>query len=142
MHQFPDYPCRLKTNPDSRWVVYLSQLYPSVELLGIRDRDVCSQLQQHDDPLTVPRQLIHHACFVTEAGRDRFVSGVVDLGYTIESATERGDSAMPFGIEFRRVDVPGPWQITDRVTATLFHLAADAGGAYDGWGSPVVRSDR
>jgi uncharacterized protein (TIGR01619 family) len=130
------------TASDPAWEAYFDFLYPNA--LGhdyITNHRVCRALEEHGDPLTEPREIMHWAHFPDAAMQDAFAAEAVALGFTVCEKMLPDDEEKDYGVRFSRVDVPSFAGIHD-VTVPLLRAAEAHGGEYDGWESIVLKPGR
>jgi hypothetical protein len=99
------------------------------------DRQTVKALKAHGDPLTKARQVDHWIYFATAKGRDRFVKEVAHLGFHLDDKY-KADAPKSFCARVSRVDHVDLESI-HRVVMTLFAVAEQHGGEYDGSECPV-----
>jgi len=125
---------------DEEWAHYTEVLYPEPEnMQEIFNLRVIEQLSESGDPLTPPRTVDHFANFANEADRTSFATAAAAAGFTqlSVSQSDEDDEELPCGITVQREHAVD-WDTIDEMTFTLFELAAEHNGQYEGWGSPVV----
>jgi regulator of RNase E activity RraB len=145
LKRFPGYEIQSRWRHDPKWGQYRHVLFPSEEeMQGIRDRAVVQQLQKVGDALTVVRPVRHWSYFAESAARDAFLDQVKAGGFTVVSAEDVDPKHVKDGLRvvafYVRSDPVAYKSITD-VTRELFRLSKQYGGRYDGWETPVVKSD-
>jgi hypothetical protein len=136
MRGFAAYEYGTSTRPDENWNLYREFLYPPPKQFeSIQNRRVLAALEKNGDPLTRAREIDHWAHFPGAEARDRYVQKARELGYALRPAGAESDGG--FMARVFRVDVPTYANI-DNVTWPLHEAAAEAGGKYDRWESPVI----
>ena len=125
---------------DDEWAHYTEVLYPEPEnMQEIFNQRVIEQLSESGDPLTPSRTVEHYANFANEADRAAFTSVAEAAGFKklSEERSDEDDDEFPFSVTLQR-DHAVDWDTIDEMTFTLFELAGEHNGQYEGWGSPVV----
>lgn len=126
------------TKADADWNYYRDFLLPDAERRQwMQDRRIVEVLQGHGDPLRTPRRVDHWIYFPTADSRNAFLGAVVREGFAIEQ-TDDGDATVDvsFGARVHRIDVVELEHIHE-VVMTLFRLAVQHDGDYDGWETSV-----
>lgn len=141
MENFDDYEYETGEQEDSEWLQYLSILYPAPEnMQEIFNQRVIEQLTESGDSLTAERLVDHFASFANEADRETFTKAAQKIGFSRHSES-RDDSEeareFPFSVTLQRSHAVD-WDTVDEMTFSLFELAQEHNGSYEGWGSPVV----
>jgi uncharacterized protein (TIGR01619 family) len=144
MRAFAEYSFDVGVRDDPAWLVYLDYLAPSaLNREWIENRKVCDALKERGDALTKPREVDHWAYFPSASARDAFVEKTLAAGFSLRSASENDRSTSAgnrFVAQLYRSTVPEAGDMTE-ATLALSELAAEFGGEYDGWESPVVGGD-
>lgn len=122
---------------DPEWQHYLEVLYPDeLERLWMRDRRVVEELRRVGDRLDHPRVVDHVALFPNEAGAVAFGQACQALRFEVVSRPL--DDHSGWQVEVSRTDTVELAHIHE-VSSSLFLLAQEHAGTYDGWGAPVVK---
>ncbi|MEK6258473.1 MAG: DUF695 domain-containing protein [Planctomycetota bacterium] len=142
MEAFADdgYEYETGAEEDDEWAHYTEVLYPEpADLQEIFNQRVIEQLSESGDPLTPSRTVEHYANFANEEDRAAFASSAEAAGFKklSEELSDEDDELLPFGVTLQR-DHAVDWDTIDEMTFTLFELAGEHNGQYEGWGSPVV----
>ena len=138
MEKFPEYEFESGVQVDEDWDTYLSYLFPSeFELQTINDHRVLRSLESSGDALTEAREITHWAYFPHDLARQAFETKITSLGFVVDSLREPDDEQCLYGIVISREDTPSYEEIGD-VTLSLYQLAVECGGEYDGWETGVV----
>lgn len=136
--QFPQYSFETRVISDANWSVYRQSLLPGGDdIQRVEDNKVLSSMIAHGDDGTHPRVVDHFAYFSTAEEQRKFAASILKYGFEVADQASIDDSARPWSVRFRRIDVPN--QIT-AVTVKLTHLAAQFDGEYDGWECAVTPS--
>ncbi len=125
---------------DEEWAHYAEVLYPEpADLQEIFNQRVIEELSESGDLLTSSRMVDHYANFANEADRAEFTSAAEAAGFKklSEEQSDDDDDEFPFSVTLQR-DHAVDWDTIDELTFTLFELAGEHNGQYEGWGSPVV----
>jgi hypothetical protein len=85
----------------------------------------------------VPREVAHWAYFADEDKRNAFIARAKILGYALSSEINPDGENPKWGAIVTRNDPVDFRSIAD-ATLSLFDLAQELGGEYDGWETPVV----
>jgi regulator of RNase E activity RraB len=142
MSQFQDYRFDCGSQHDPAWNQYLDVLYPSGEnMQRIWNRGVVEALEREGDQPDVPRPVEHWIYFKTESARSSYAEKARALGFDVKEnwLDAQRDSERPFAIRLSR-DERMHLNAIDEVTLSLWRLAKDFGGDYDGWETQVMRS--
>lgn len=132
-----DRRCEITARPDAAWRYYRETLLPDAERRQwMEDRRVVETLEDHGDALSIPRRVDHWAAFETPAACQQFVEAVSAHGFVLDSTTE---SEGVFGAHVYRTD-PVALAHIHEVVMTLWEIADDVDGSYDGWETSVERS--
>lgn len=126
------------SKPDHTWGYYRDFLLPNAERRQwMQDRRVVEVLQEKGDPLRTPRRVDHWIYFPTADSRNAFVGAVVREGFVIGQINDDDAKAdVSFGARVHRVDAVELEHIHE-VVMTLFRLAEQHEGDYDGWETSV-----
>ena len=128
------------SKPDPKWSYFTGFLWPSPERLRwIKDRRVVDRLQTSGDLLTVPRDVAHWAYFPDAAKRTDFETKIAAKKFVVDERVELLDDKNPLLVRFHRSDRVELAHI-HTVTEFLRKAATEAGGEYDGWETPVVKT--
>lgn len=118
---------------DPTWTQYLNVLYPSEEQRErIENQRLMDRMREKGDTLEVPRIVRHWIYFKTQDDRASFQPVSQELGYRIESQTERADNEYPYCICISRNQLMTSDAVDDAVIE-LFRAAKFAHGEYNGW---------
>lgn len=124
---------------DAEWGFYFEVLYPSADQYRMmQDQQVLAGLEEGGDDASIPRQIEHFAYFEDKAGRDAFAASAQDQGFEIASVSEPSEDDEAFCVRLYQTIELESDAIFD-ATQALSIAAEDAGGEYDGWGSPVMK---
>jgi hypothetical protein len=140
MVQFPDYEYEVGHRQETDWSTYQTFLLPSPrDMQLIQNEHVIRKLEESNDLLTTPRTVLHWIYFSDHLTRENFVEKSLAIGFTIDHRIEPNADNQEWGVVLARQHPVDYWSIAD-VTLTLFDLASEFGGVYDGWETPVVTS--
>jgi hypothetical protein len=128
---------RTGAQPDPEWIYYRDFLFPDAERYQwMLDRRVVDQLRQQGDVLTASRPVDHHLDFPADADLAPFLEAARALGFSVEGDPTPLDDGQ-VSVHLQRSDALDGLQIHG-VVMELTELATAIGGAYEGWGCPVV----
>jgi uncharacterized protein (TIGR01619 family) len=133
--QFKDYPLAIEFSHDPEWHTYTEDLFPTpIEMQLMQNYHLTTQLETSGDQLETPRIVTHYAFFASEANRDKFLDAVQKDGFTFADWVDgqEDDVDTPFGVSFERED-PVDIFSANELTISLFELALEHEGEYDGW---------
>lgn len=122
---------------DPEWGVYASILpSPAVER-WMADCQVIETLEEHGDPLTVEREVIHYAYFEDRESADAFAADAEPEGFEVD-VREPDEEIEQFRVVLTHqsavdLDTIGP------ITQALAERAEELEGEYDGWECRLVR---
>lgn len=142
MAAWPDYRFDSGIEHDPEWGHYLGFLYPSPhDQQRIKNRHVVQLLEEHGDNLEKPRIVSHWAYFPSAEARAQFVAQAKAQQFrvTSEHQLDEPDREMPFSVRLERID-PLDWNSINELTISLFDLAEECGGTYDGWEAGLADS--
>lgn len=140
---FPAYTLTSGAVKDSDWSQYLDLLYPSAEdQVRIKNRHVIESLQKQGDSLKTPRAVSHWIYFNARENLAKFVAETEKRGFRTIQATETdaADAERCCCAIVERVDRVD-WDSVNEVTLSMYRLAHQLGGDYDGWETSVETSD-
>jgi uncharacterized protein (TIGR01619 family) len=139
--KFPQYEWETDVNPDPEWSAYTEFLYPSPrELQTIQNNSVLMNLQEHGDDPSIPRDVDHWVYFATSAARDEFATRAGAEGFLVREQHDDGDADEPYCLHLcKRQSIEYP--TINEATLTLFDLAEEFGGRYDGWETSVEKGE-
>lgn len=125
---------------DEDWSYYREFLYPDTERMRwIKDRLTVEALEQHGDPLTIRRRVDHWVYFSNAVRRSAYAEAVRKLGFeAIELVPE--DDGSNLCLLVHRVDSV-ELEAIHEVTNALAELAQEHDGDYDGWETPIKKSN-
>jgi hypothetical protein len=122
---------------DPGWGIYTSLLpSPAVER-WMGDCEVIEVLEQHGDPLVVPREVIHYAYFEEREDAERFASEAEEDGFTVE-LNEPTEELPQFGVVLTHASAVDLDTISE-ITQHLSEQADEMDGEYDGWECQLVK---
>ena len=123
---------------DAEWRHYLDVLYPGpLEWQWIKDRRIVEQLAEAGDDSAIARPIDHHARFAARAAAEAWASAVREMGFEVAiERLETGDET--WSAHAVRED-PSELSHVHDLVESLYGLAEEHGGTYDGWGCAVVR---
>lgn len=140
--EFPDYRFQSGSQYEPEWEQYLELLYPSAtNLQRMMNRRVLEALEKQGDVHELPRKVDHWLEFPSAEARAAARGTLEAIEFAIEGEyeSEEPGAALPHSLVVSRVDSVEMHSING-VTLELARLAAEHGGNYDGWESPVTRS--
>ncbi len=143
MRNFPGYEFDAGVHEDPEWSQYFNVLFPTPEdMQCIQNLHVIQALEQHGDALSVPRPVSHWAYFPSEESRAAYIAQAILIGFESKDTSIREDdaSANPYGVQLERIDAVD-WESINDVTLSLFALAQEHGGDYDGWETLIVKCE-
>ncbi len=123
------------------WEHYLELLYPSASnLQRMMNRRVLDSLEQQGDSHEIPRKVDHWLEFPSTEARAaaRGTLEAIEFAVEAEYESEEPGAALPHSLVVSRVDAIDMHTISG-ITVELARLAAEHGGGYDGWESPVTK---
>lgn len=137
MVPFPEYEFETGSRSDPEWAAYFEFLYPSKRSYQmILNGRVLNRLEELGDRHEVERTVSHWAYFSSPEDRARFLEAVVRDGFELVHQDDDAGEARPFGIQVSRTHAV-EFQTINTIVLTLFDLAEECNGEYDGWESPV-----
>lgn len=101
------------------------------------NRRISDLLARHGDTPTQVRAIDHWAYFPTAESRSTFVAKCLTLGLRVRTLRNTGRPGDKFYARLFHIDIPGR-RIMDDLASSLYDLAADSGGEYDGWETQIV----
>ena len=123
---------------NAQWDFYLNFLMPDKEqrqtIENSRVRDV---LKNHGDS-TDPREIYHWIDFPIATDRDQFQAKAERIGFQTRGLIEPGGDNHRYTNQMFRTDLPAVDTI-DTVALTLFRLARERGGSYNGWETKALQ---
>jgi uncharacterized protein (TIGR01619 family) len=138
MVQFKDYEFDVGHREEPDWSTYCNFLLPSPrDMQLIQNQHVIQALEKSNDRLEVPRAVLHWAYFPDSSKRDIFVHKSKDNGFDLDHNIEPSADNKHWGAVLTRQHPVDYWSIAD-VTLTLYDLASEFGGVYDGWETPII----
>ncbi|HEV8507539.1 MAG TPA: DUF695 domain-containing protein [Chitinophagaceae bacterium] len=136
---FPHYTYYINIKADSAWTYYLDFLYPNEQIMEyMSNQKVVLQLLKQGDKLLKPRQVDHWLYFMSEKGRDNFITYAKDQNFKIEAKETIKDSELPYQLHISRTDKVDLSSIT-QLTLELRKMARKFNGDYDGWETFLVK---
>jgi len=134
-------PYEVRSKPDPEWSGYTDFIYPDAERQRwMSDRSVVDNLAEHGDLHDRSRRTDHWIYFSAKADREKMAKACEALGFARENDPEDGEGSRRFALQIYRDD-PSELNHINEVTTTLFELAEQHNGEYDGWETFVVRGD-
>jgi hypothetical protein len=130
--------CGSSLQPD--WDQYVNLLYPSASnLQRMFNRRVLESLAERGDSHETPRRVDHWLEFRDEAARAACRDTLLAIEFSVESefTSEEADADLPHTLVVSREDSVDSHSING-ITLELARLAAEHGGRYEGWESPVT----
>ncbi len=132
------YETELVVREDPEFEVYWQHLFPSpMDWQLIRNGQLLEQLETLGDSGDSPRPIDHWLHFESAADRDRCAEALESKGFSITARLEPNEERPHHGLQACREDT-AEFAAINELTVMLFQLAAELGGEYDGWESPVV----
>ena len=134
---------------DKKWDYYQNNLYPKdLSEDFFINQDFLRQLVEEGDDLTEPRELKHWVYFYNPKKREKFIDGIKNLEFAIDSVNYKKDKkfidvqnsyysskvkSYPLEVKISRKDSIDPSSIS-KLTNMLKTFAKTLNGKYDGWG--------
>lgn len=140
MQPFAAYKAQFGSTFQPDWNQYLELLYPSdSNLQRIWNRRTLDLLEQRGDVHESPRKVDHWLEFASGEARAACRSTLEAIEFAVEGEyeAEEPEAPLPHSLVVSRVDSIDTHTING-ITLELARLAAEHGGKYDGWESPVV----
>ncbi|MCD1259280.1 DUF695 domain-containing protein [Paenibacillus athensensis] len=136
MADFPQFRWYTSAREDEAWSFYLQDMYPSrLEEQWMRNAKIAFALHRHGDRADVVREVEHWLHFAEADQRDEAANRALATGYEVSASTmDASRSAMPYVLQLTKRHALDLATVNE-VTKELYTLAAEAGGAYDGWGT-------
>lgn len=136
--QFPNYEYDYEVKDDREWSLYFDFIYPdAMQLQSILNRHVIDNLEKSGDKLTQPREVNHWIYFKSTGERRKYIGKVKEQGFKIENTSVLDDEReFKYSLIISRVDNVGYDDVDDYVLS-LWELANELGGKYDGWETSV-----
>jgi len=136
MADFPEFRWYTSAREDLEWSFYLQDMYPTrLEEQWMRNAKIAFALHRHGDRPEVAREVEHWLHFADAGQRDEVAHKALGLGYQVSAFKyDASRSALPYVLQLTKrhaLDLA----MVNEVTQELYTLAAEAGGAYDGWGT-------
>jgi hypothetical protein len=139
MVPYPNYEFETGHEHEPDWSTYLQFIYPTArEVQLISNRKVIEVLEEHNDCLEIPREVRHWIYFNSAEARTAFRARCEDLDFALDNAIDTEAENDQWGLILSRKDAVDYWSIAD-VTLSLFDLAIELGGKYDGWETHIVK---
>ena len=141
MQGFPDYKYEAGSAFQPEWEQYLELLYPSdSNLQRMFNRRVLDSLAEGGDVHDIPRKVDHWLEFPSAEARTacRATLEAIDYVFEDEFFAEEPGEELPHSLVMSRVDAVDSHTING-ITLDLARLAAEHGGRYGGWESPVTK---
>jgi uncharacterized protein (TIGR01619 family) len=136
--KYKKYKYYLGIEPDKKWEMYRTVLYPSQEILDYMSNEkVLERLSDAGDKLEKPREVEHWLYFKNTRDRDLFVKYAEGERFKIESKQYVKDAKLPYQLHMSRVDSVYSGSI-HRITIELEKKAKEYKGDYDGWETVVI----
>lgn len=132
---FPGYDYDFEIKEDCEWDCYFGFVYPEFnELEWILERQMIEDLAKCNDNTTQGREVNHWIYFKSKKAREKFIAQVIAKGFNIESADTipQFDKKFKYSLIISRVDDMES-DVVDDLTISLWSLADEFGGRYDGW---------
>ena len=124
---------------DATWDVYRQFIFPDPERhQWVLDHRVVSNLQQHGDNNTAPREVDHYIYFQDQAPAQACADAASAHGFTCKLTHDPSQGDLPHGLHLVRSD-PVELGHIHNVVMQLIQLASQHGGEYDGWGCPIAK---
>lgn len=100
------------------------------------NRDVLENLEKNGDSLTIEREVFHWIYFKSENDRSKFILLVKEKRFEIVEEVFNTEDEYPYSLQIKRVDKVG-YEDIDHYTLSLWVLANENNGIYDGWETSV-----
>lgn len=127
-----------ESDPERR--SYWEDVFPTLlDWRVIQDLKVISSLEEHGDPLEVPRRVDHWLYFPDTSSRESFEVWAADAGFQVEGRSTLEDGDLRYSLQIHHEVVPRHPEISSH-TIGLIEAAHEHGGAYDGWETAVLRA--
>lgn len=141
MAPFSEYDFETGSRSDPEWSVYREFLYPSRRAYQtILNHRVLASLEQHGDRHDIEREVSHWIYFRLADDRHRFLMAVRQRGFGFVAQNDNAESERPFGLMVSRPHAVDSSTIND-IVLSLFDLAEDCDGDYDGWETSVEKGE-
>ncbi len=123
---------------DERWEWHEAELVPTRrERVSSGQQDLHDQLKESGNVATIPRPVDFTARFRTADAASRFAEAMVAQGFTRGTEAIHKEAEDDFWCDLQLVTPVDEPTITT-LSIQVEDLAVAAGGAFDGWGCPVV----
>ena len=133
--QFPQHQYDFEIKEDSEWDCYFSCVYPEFnELEYILSQGAIDLWENRGDDLTPGKEVNHWIYFMSKKDREKFIERVIEKGFKIEctDTIPQFDKKFKYSLIISRVD-DMKRDLMDDLTISLWSLAYELGGRYDGW---------
>lgn len=137
---FPGYSAETRSVLQPDWDTYDQLLYPSPSnLQRMFNRRTLESLAERGDVHETPRKVDHWLEFPDEDARAACRDTLLAIDFSLEGEylNEEPGAALPFSLVMAREDSVDSHAING-ITLELVRLAAEHGGRYGGWESPVI----
>ena len=142
MVTYSDYEYELGNREDASWSAYLDFLYPTPRAYQtMKNQQVIEKLRDEGDQLESQREICHWIYFTSADTRSSYQTKAEQLGYSFYDQTDPDEERDNYGLVLAREDAADYASINE-ATLTLFDLAEELGGEYDGWETPVVKAQK
>ena len=133
----PKYQFESGNRKDKRYDTYKQLLLPNdVEYHTVQTEAIISELEEAGDELASEHQIEHHAVFMTQSQRKRFIEAIQEAGFDFlqEFLDEKAEDDFVYGVVFTKHSAISMDILTEQ-TKEIFPLIRQEHGRYEGWGT-------
>lgn len=133
-------PLAFFVQPDPQQEAYWQELFPTDDdWQVIKDLGVLEALKERGDDGSASRPINHWAYFPSPEAAEQFSQWATEKGYTLVGS-RAADEELRICVKFEHTGTVQLEEITSH-TIALRRKASDLGGDYDGWETPVCKTE-
>jgi regulator of RNase E activity RraB len=139
----PKYQYESGNRRDKKYETYKKLLLPNeVEYNRLQSESILGELEEAGDDLEAEHRVEHHAVFMTQSQRKRFIEEMQEDGFAFlqEFIDEKAEDDFVYGVVFTKLS-PLSLEIIEAQTASIFPLIKQGHGRYEGWGTEALNID-
>ncbi len=139
----PKYQYESGNRRDKKYETYKKLLLPNeVEYNRLQSETILGELEEAGDDLEAEHRIEHHAVFMTQSQRKRFIDEMQEDGFAFlqEFMDEKAEDDFVYGVVFTKLS-PLSLEIIEEQTASIFPLIKQGHGRYEGWGTEALITD-
>jgi len=139
----PKYQYESGNRRDKKYETYKKLLLPNeVEYNRVQSEAIIGELEEAGDDLDAEHRIEHHAVFMTQSQRKRFIEEMQEEGFAFlqEYLDEKAEDDFVYGVVFTKLSALS-LEIIEEQNAASFPLIKQGQGSYEEGGTEALKTD-